>query len=48
MKEVAAAVVAGRLGSGQRVLALTFMHGSRRRLDSRLRAVPGLSLNFDS
>lgn len=28
---------------GQRVLALTFMHGSRRRLVDRLRTVPGLA-----
>jgi hypothetical protein len=30
------------LSEGQRVLALTFMHGSRRRLDDKLKAVPGL------
>jgi UvrD-like helicase family protein/AAA domain-containing protein len=31
------------LAEGQRVLALTFMHGARRRLADRLRAVTGLS-----
>jgi hypothetical protein len=30
------------LDEGQRVLAVTFMHGSRRRLDDRLREIPGL------
>ena len=30
------------LEDGQKVLALTFMHGSRRRLDDRLRGVRGL------
>lgn len=32
---------------GQRVLALTFMHGSRRRLDARLRLVPGLCGRYE-
>ena len=32
----------------QRVLALTFMHGSRRRLDARLRSVPGLAGRFEA
>jgi superfamily I DNA/RNA helicase len=36
------------LGDGQRVLALTFMHGSRRRLDERLRSVPGLGGRYTS
>ena len=31
----------------QRVLALTYMHGSRRRLDARLRSVPGLHGHFE-
>lgn len=30
------------LKEGQKVLALTFMHGSRRRLNEKLRSVPGL------
>jgi UvrD-like helicase C-terminal domain/AAA domain len=33
---------AAPLGEGQKVLALTFMHGSRRRLDDRLRVLRGL------
>lgn len=32
----------------QRVLALTFMHGARRRLDSRLRQVKGLGRQYDA
>jgi hypothetical protein len=38
----AQALIQAPLGQGQKVLALTFMHGSRRRLDDRLRGVPGL------
>jgi superfamily I DNA/RNA helicase len=34
------------LAEGQKVLALTFMHGSRRRLHSRLQRVPGLRQRF--
>jgi hypothetical protein len=34
------------LTEGQKVLALTFMHGSRRRLDDRLRKLPGLRGRF--
>ena len=34
------------LVEGQKVLALTFMHGSRRRLDDRLRMLPGLRGRF--
>lgn len=34
------------LADGQKVLALTFMHGSRRRLDDRLRMVRGLRGRF--
>lgn len=36
------------LGDGQRVLALTFMNGSRRRLDTRLRAVAALRGRYHS
>jgi hypothetical protein len=36
------------LASHERVLALTFMHGSRRRLDARLREVDGLAGRFDA
>jgi hypothetical protein len=32
---------------GQRVLALTFMHGAKRRLNERLRTVPGLNGRFE-
>jgi len=35
------------LNVGQKVLALTFMHGSRRRLDERLRSVPQLSGRYE-
>lgn len=42
MDELTDALVRAPLRPGQRVLALTFMHGSRRRLDARLRAVAGL------
>ncbi len=34
------------LAEGQKVLALTFMHGSRRRLHSRLTLIPGLRQRF--
>jgi hypothetical protein len=40
------ALAAKPLEEGQRVLALTFMHGSRRRLDDRLRKVTGLRNRF--
>jgi hypothetical protein len=40
------ALSATPLEEGQRVLALTFMHGSRRRLDDRLRTVTGLRNRF--
>ena len=43
MEMLAAALVTQPLDDGQRVLALTFMHGARRRLADRLRTVPGLS-----
>lgn len=35
-------LVANPLNEGQKVLALTFMHGSRRRLEERLAQLPGL------
>jgi hypothetical protein len=35
------------LRDSQRVLALTFMHGSRRRLDGRLRQVKGLNGRYE-
>lgn len=42
MEMLAETLAAHPLMEGQRVLALTFMHGARRRLADRLRAVPGL------
>lgn len=36
-------VVQTPLVDGQRILALTFMHGARRRLTDRLRSVPGIA-----
>jgi hypothetical protein len=48
MDELAGELRARPLTSHQRVLALTFMHGSRRRLDARLRRVPGLAGRFEA
>lgn len=42
MEMLTETMAAHPLVKGQRVLALTFMHGARRRLSDRLRAVPGL------
>jgi hypothetical protein len=42
MGMLAEALAVGPLAEGQRVLALTFMHGARRRLADRLQTVPGL------
>lgn len=42
MRAQGEALVQSPLAEGQRVLALTFMHGSRRRLDDKLRRVNGL------
>ena len=46
MAAVGEALAAGPLDDGQRVLAMTFMHGSRRRLDDRLRSVQGLRSRY--
>ncbi|MGW1424658.1 ATP-dependent helicase [Bradyrhizobium manausense] len=43
MEMLAESLAAHPLVEGQRVLALTFMHGARRRLTDRLRTVPGLA-----
>jgi hypothetical protein len=43
MQLLAERLAASPLVEGQRVLALTFMHGARRRLVDRLRTVPGLA-----
>lgn len=40
-------LMAHPLAPGQSVLALTFMHGARQRLDQRLRALPSLKGRFD-
>jgi len=53
MNEVEAALAAAPLLQGQRVLALTFMHGARRRLQQKLSAVTALRghlhcVTFDS
>lgn len=42
MGMLAETLAAHPLAEGQRVLALTFMHGARRRLSERLQTVPGL------
>ena len=47
MELVADSLGTSPLAEGQRILALTFMHGSRRRLSERLRAVAGLNSRFD-
>ena len=47
MEMLAETLEAHPLIEGQRVLALTFMHGARRRLADRLRAVEGLSGRVD-
>lgn len=43
MEMLAETLASHPLAEGQRVLALTFMHGARRRLADRLRTVPGLA-----
>jgi superfamily I DNA/RNA helicase len=40
-------VEGGALGEGQRLLALTFMNGARRRLDARLSENPTFKRRFD-
>jgi hypothetical protein len=47
MGSLGEALVAAPLGEGQRVLALTFMHGARRRLNDKLKDVPGLKGRFE-
>jgi hypothetical protein len=47
MQRLAETIVAAPPGDGQKVLALTFMHGARRRLDERLAVVPGLGRRYD-
>ncbi|MCC8685894.1 ATP-binding domain-containing protein [Xanthomonas campestris] len=47
MQKLADVIAREPMGDGQRVLALTFMHGARRRLDDRLVAVPGLARRYE-
>lgn len=46
MEELRRQISAGRLNEGQKVLALTFMHGSRRRLEEKLRSIPEVKGKF--
>jgi hypothetical protein len=48
IEQLGAALNDQTLAAHERVLALTFMHGARRRLDSRLRDVVGLSGRFQA
>lgn len=48
MEQLANEVGQRELAAHERVLALTFMHGSRRRLDSRLREIDGLERRFQA
>jgi hypothetical protein len=48
MDELASTLRMRPLAPRQRVLALTFMHGARRRLDARLRSVEGLLGHFEA
>jgi hypothetical protein len=48
MEELARVLRDRPLAAHQKVIALTFMHGSRRRLDARLREVDGLRGRFDA
>src|SRR5436305_620534 len=48
MDELGAALHARPLAPHQQVLALTYMHGARRRLDTRLRAIAGLAGRFEA
>jgi hypothetical protein len=47
MEALSEALAATPLQEGQRVLALTFMHGARRRLNEKLRGVAGLKGRFE-
>src|SRR5689334_18716913 len=48
MEQLGAELNNRALAAHERVLALTFMHGARRRLDSKLRNVEGLSGRFQA
>lgn len=47
MEALGEALAATPLQEGQRVIALTFMHGARRRLNEKLRGIPGLAGRFE-
>lgn len=47
MEMLAETLATHPLKEGQRVLALTFMHGARRRLSDRVRIVPGLNARVE-
>ena len=47
MQRLAETIVAAPPKEGQKVLALTFMHGARRRLDERLATVPRLGRRYE-
>lgn len=48
MAELSSRLAASPLGKQQRVLALTFMHGARHRLDGQLATVPELHGRYDA
>jgi hypothetical protein len=48
MNELTDALRRRALAPHERVLALTFMHGSRRRLDARLGELDGLAGRFEA
>lgn len=47
MATLSESLIAAPLEDGQQVLALTFMHGSRRRLDERLLSIRALARKYD-
>lgn len=47
MEALCEALAATPLQEGERVLALTFMHGARRRLNEKLKGIPGLKGRFE-
>lgn len=47
MRKLADVIAREPMEDGRKVLALTFMHGARRRLDDRLIAVPGLARRYE-
>lgn len=47
MQKLAQVIAEKPLEDGRKVLALTFMHGARRRLDDRLARVPGMERRYE-